>query len=76
MSKFDWILWISQIAHSKILLTACTDWLLYNLSLIKFCSACAKQNTAVKTINKTNDDLKRLILYSGKQIFAWIFTNI
>ena len=36
-----------HIAHSEILLTACADQLLYNLSLIKLCSACAKQNTSV-----------------------------
>ena len=49
MSKFDRFLWISHAAHSKILLTACDDQLLYNLSLIKLCLACVKQNTAVKT---------------------------
>ena len=38
-----------HIAHSEILLTACADQLLYNLSLIKLCSANAKQNAAVKT---------------------------
>ena len=38
-----------HIAHSEMLLTACSDQLLYNLSLIKLCSACVKQNTAVKT---------------------------
>ena len=32
-----------------ILLTACADQLWYNLSLTKLCSACAKQNAAVKT---------------------------
>ena len=31
------------------MLTASADQLLYNLSLIKLCSACVKQNTAVKT---------------------------
>ena len=36
-------------AHSEVLLTACADQLLYNLSLIKSCSACVKQNTTVKT---------------------------
>ena len=30
------------------MLTACADQLLYNLSLIKSCLACVKQNTAVK----------------------------
>ena len=45
LSKLDWFLWIS---HST-LFTACTDQLLYSLSLIKWCSACVKQNTAVKT---------------------------
>ena len=43
-SKFDWFL---GILHSKILLTACTDQLLYKPSLIIF--ACLKQNTTVKT---------------------------
>ena len=38
-----------HIGHSDILLTACADQLLYNLSLIKSCLACVKQNTAVKT---------------------------
>ena len=38
-----------HISHSEKLLTACSDQLLYNLSLIKLCSACVKQNTAVKT---------------------------
>ena len=33
-------------ALSKILLTACSDQLIYNLSLIKSCSTCAKQNAA------------------------------
>ena len=37
-----------HIALSEILLTACLDQLLYNLSLIKLCSVCAKQNAAVK----------------------------
>ena len=36
-----------HIALSEILLTAGADQLLYNLSLIKLCSACAKQNAAV-----------------------------
>ena len=35
-----------HIAHSEILLTACADQLLYNLSLIKLCSACAIKNTS------------------------------
>ena len=35
-----------HIAH-EILLTACGDQLLYNLSLIKWCLACVKQSTAV-----------------------------
>ena len=35
------------IALSEILLTACADQLIYNLSLIKLCSECAKQNAAV-----------------------------
>ena len=30
------------------MLTACADQLLCNLSLIKLCSTCVKQNTAVK----------------------------
>ena len=46
MSKFDWFLWIS---HST-LFTVCADQLLYSLSLIKWCSARGKQNTAVKTV--------------------------
>ena len=35
-----------HIAHSEILLTACADQLLYNLSLIKLCSACATKTTS------------------------------
>ena len=38
-----------HIALSGILLTACTNQLLYNLSLIKLCLAYVKQNAAVKT---------------------------
>ena len=38
-----------HIALSEIQLTASTDQLLYNLSLIKLFSACVKQNTTVKT---------------------------
>ena len=38
-----------HIAHSKILLTACADQLLHNLSLVRLCSTCVKQNAAVKT---------------------------
>ena len=45
--QFDWFL----LALSEILLTACADQLLYNLSLIKLCSACAKQNATVKTVH-------------------------
>ena len=40
-----------NIALSKIMLTACDDQLLYKLSLIKLCSACAKQNAVVKKAN-------------------------
>ena len=40
-----------HIALSEILLTACADQILYNLSLIKLCFACAKQNAAVKTVS-------------------------
>ena len=36
-----------HLALSEILLTAGAHQLLYNLSLIKLCLACAKQNTAV-----------------------------
>ena len=38
-----------HIALYKILLTACTDQLLYNLSLIKLYSACTKQKATVET---------------------------
>ena len=34
-------------------ITACADQLLYNLSLIKLCPACAKQNAAVKIASDT-----------------------
>ena len=34
-------------AHSEILLTACTDQVLYNLSLTKLCLAYPIQNTEV-----------------------------
>ena len=37
------------ITHAEILLTACANQLLYNLSLIKLFLVCAKQNGAVKT---------------------------
>ena len=33
--------------------TACADQLLYNLSLIKLCSACTKQNETVKATSDT-----------------------
>ena len=36
-----------HIALSEILLTACSNQLIYNLNLIKLCSACAKQIAAV-----------------------------
>ena len=36
-----------DIALSKILLRACADQLLYNLSLSKLCSASATQNVAI-----------------------------
>ena len=32
-----------HVAHSEIMLTACTNQLLYNLSLIKLCSACVNK---------------------------------
>ena len=35
-----------NITHSEILLTACADQLLYNLSLIKLCLACAIKDTS------------------------------
>ena len=38
-----------HIAHSQMLLTVGADQLLYNLSLLKLCLVCAKQNAAVKT---------------------------
>ena len=38
-----------HIAHSETLLTVHADQLLYNLGLVKLCSACVKQNTTVKT---------------------------
>ena len=37
------------IAYSEIMLTACTDQLTYNLSLMKLYLACVKQNAVVKT---------------------------
>ena len=40
-----------HIAISEILLTGFADQILYNLSLIKLWSTCAKQNAAVKTTN-------------------------
>ena len=43
---FDWFSWVSHSTHSEILLIACADQLLYNLSLIKLCSACAVKNTS------------------------------
>ena len=38
-----------HIEDSGIQLTVWADQLLYNLSLIKLCLACVKQNAAVKT---------------------------
>ena len=38
-----------HIAQLEILLTACADQWLYNLSLIKLCLVCVKQNTTGKT---------------------------
>ena len=35
-----------HIAHSEILITACADQLLYNLSLIKLCLVGAIKNTS------------------------------
>ena len=50
-NAWRWWTWLVcfefHIALSEILLTDCADQLLYNLSLIKLCSACAKQNTSV-----------------------------
>ena len=43
-----------HIALSEILLTSSADQLLYNLSLIKLCSAYGKQNTAVNTSNASS----------------------
>ena len=42
-----------HVALPEILLTTCVDQLLVNLNLIKLLSACAKQNTAVKSANDT-----------------------
>ena len=36
-----------HIALSKILLTVCANQLMYNLSLTKLCSVCAKQKATV-----------------------------
>ena len=52
----DWLIfkderiWLVSLnfTHST-LFTACADQLSYSLSLIKWCTACVKQNTAVKT---------------------------
>ena len=47
-----WAIWLVSLnftVHAEILLRACADQLLYNLSLIRLCSACVKQNKAVKT---------------------------
>ena len=57
----DWIIFNGNligffefhIAHSEILLAACADQLLYNLSLINLYSACVKQNTAVNAASDT-----------------------
>ena len=48
---FDTMLLEFHIALSKILLTACADRLLYNLSLINLCSAYDKQNAVVNIAN-------------------------
>ena len=47
-----WAIWLVSLnftAHAETLLRACADQLLYNLSLIRLCSECVKQNKAVKT---------------------------
>ena len=49
MSKIDWFHWISHSTLFILIISACADQLLYSLSLFKQCSACSKQNTAVKT---------------------------
>ena len=40
---------VFHVTHYELLSIACVDQLLYNSSLIKLCSGCVKQNTAVKT---------------------------
>ena len=40
-----------HIGLSEIMLTACADQLIHNSSLIKLCSACAKQNAAANASN-------------------------
>ena len=64
MSIFDWFLWFWHSALQKILLTTCADQLLYTLSLIKLCSACVKQSTAVKTAIDVCLLLAKWILFS------------
>ena len=48
-----------HIAMSKILLTGCSDQLLYNLSSIKLCSASAKQNAAVNSASNAYSLLQK-----------------
>ena len=40
-----------HIAVSEVVLTTCTNQLIYNLKVIELCLACAKQNVAVNASN-------------------------
>ena len=78
-----------HLAHSEMLLTASTNQLLYDLSLIELCSPCAKENAALKTANdacsllakKTLFDLageypSSLIISFKKSIKSFLVWNI
>ena len=40
-----------HIAVSEVVLTTCTNQLIYNLKVIELCLACTKQNVAVNASN-------------------------
>ena len=40
-----------HIAVSEVVLTTCTNQLIYNLKVIELCLACVKQNVAVNASN-------------------------
>ena len=60
-----WAIWLVSLnftAHAEILLRACADQLLYNLSLIRLCSACIKQSS---------EDCKQCLFVVSKIKIIW-----